>query len=66
MNLTKTENFAIGIANMAFADLSQKREIKEVIMKEIAMSCLWYSKDPNFKREIDDYIQYQRLKSYYD
>jgi len=66
MNLNKTENFAIDIANMAFADISQKKQIKEAIMREIALSCLHYSKNPKYKEEMDNYIQYLRMKMAYE
>lgn len=65
-SLIDTENFAINIANMAFADLTQKKKIKEAIMKEIALCCVRYSKVPRFKEDMDKFIEYQKMKDNYD
>lgn len=60
-----TQNFAIKIANMAFATTSEKEKIKEEILKEIALCCIRYSKIPEYKTEIDQFIEYQKMKERY-
>lgn len=58
----ETEKFAMEIANMTLSNLSQKQAIKEIIIKEIALCCLKYNKIPNYRKEVDEFIKFQRIK----
>lgn len=59
MNINKVEQFATDIANLAFANINEKHRIKEQIMQMIALSCIAYSKDNDFKKQVDGYYSYK-------
>lgn len=62
MDLYKINKFATDTANYAFTSTDNKEMIRDSIIDTIAVACICYSRDPNFKREIDSWIQYRQSK----
>ncbi|RNB59366.1 hypothetical protein EDM57_04280 [Brevibacillus gelatini] len=62
MNLNQIEECAITIANGIFGSIETKERVKDMIMNLIASSCIQYSIDKKFKKEIDCYLALRKTR----
>lgn len=62
MNIEHVYKYATNVANLAFADLEQKEQIRDSLLILITNACVAYDSDPKFREEVKLYRRYAKNK----